>query len=59
MAALPFFAPTYFPTSYFYPPLLGPFNLFHFLMIGLLLYGLAWLARDDPRPAAAGVADPV
>jgi len=34
-----------------YPPLLGPFNLFHFLMIGLLIYGLVWLRRA-PRAAA-------
>lgn len=35
-----------------YPPLLGPFNLFHLLMLGLILYGLCWWRRtghaDEP-----------
>ncbi len=28
-----------------YPALLGPFNLFHVLMIGLLVYGFVWIDR--------------
>jgi hypothetical protein len=31
-----------------YPTLAGPFNLFHFLMLGLLVYGLVWIDRG-PR----------
>jgi hypothetical protein len=33
-----------------YPPLIGPFNLFHFAMIGLAVYALVWIARGSPRP---------
>lgn len=29
-----------------YPPLLGPLNIFHLLMLGLAAYALAWIARD-------------
>jgi hypothetical protein len=38
-----------------YPPLIGPFNLFHLLMIGLAAYALAWIARGrrDDRPFPA------
>ncbi|MDT8759544.1 prolipoprotein diacylglyceryl transferase [Sphingomonas psychrotolerans] len=32
-----------------YPPLLGPLNLFHFLMLGLAAYALTWIARDARR----------
>lgn len=32
-----------------YPPLLGPLNLFHFLMLGLAAYAIAWIARDARR----------
>lgn len=32
-----------------YPPLIGPFNLFHFAMIGLAAYALVWIARGKPR----------
>ncbi len=34
-----------------YPPLIGPFNLFHFLMLGLFVYGIVWWRRDEPAPA--------
>lgn len=36
-----------------YPPLVGPFNLFHLLMVGLAIYGSYWWARSrrDARPA--------
>lgn len=30
-----------------YPPLLGPLNIFHLLMLGLIAYGFAWWKRDD------------
>jgi prolipoprotein diacylglyceryltransferase len=30
-----------------YPAVLGPLNLFHFLMLGLVAYGLFWWGRDD------------
>ena len=33
-----------------YPPLVGPFNLFHFLMLGLLLYGIIWWRLADRGP---------
>jgi len=33
-----------------YPPLVGPFNLFHFAMIGLAAYALVWIARGRARP---------
>lgn len=36
-----------------YPPLLGPLNIFHLLMLGLAAYALAWIARDARSPAAA------
>lgn len=29
-----------------YPPLVGPFNLFHFVTGGLIIYGLVWIGRD-------------
>ena len=28
-----------------YPPLIGPLNLFHLLMLGLIVYGLVWWRR--------------
>ena len=37
-----------------YPPLVGPFNLFHFVMIGLSVYALIWIARGRTRPSLAG-----
>ena len=30
-----------------YPAVLGPLNLFHFLMLGLVAYGLFWWGRDN------------
>lgn len=36
-----------------YPTLLGPFNVFHFVMIGLSIYAFLWIARGRPRPALA------
>lgn len=33
-----------------YPRLVGPLNLFHFLMLGLALYAIAWIARDARQP---------
>jgi phosphatidylglycerol:prolipoprotein diacylglycerol transferase len=36
-----------------YPPLVGPFNLFHLLMLGLGAYGLIWWRRGAGKPAAA------
>lgn len=32
-----------------YPKLLGPLDLFHMLMLGLIVYGLVWWRRGDPR----------
>jgi hypothetical protein len=37
-----------------YPAVLGPLNLFHFLMLGLVAYGLFWWRRGyghEPQPA--------
>lgn len=34
-----------------YPKLLGPFNVFHLVMVGLGIYAIIWIARD--RAAAA------
>ena len=38
-----------------YPKLVGPFNLFHLLMMGLSAYAIVWIARGkrDPDPARA------
>jgi hypothetical protein len=36
-----------------YPPLVGPLNVFHLLMLGLIAYGLAWWRRDGGEPARA------
>lgn len=33
-----------------YPPLAGPLNLFHLLMLGLMLYGLIWWRSGAPQP---------
>ncbi|MEO5866602.1 MAG: prolipoprotein diacylglyceryl transferase family protein [Sphingomonas sp.] len=30
-----------------YPPLVGPLNVFHLLMIGLIAYALVWIARSE------------
>ncbi len=36
-----------------YPPLLGPFNLFHLLCLGLLIYGFVWYRRPDCTTATS------
>ncbi len=36
-----------------YPALIGPFNVFHIVMIGLCAYALIWIARGRDRPALA------
>jgi len=35
-----------------YPTLLGPLNLFHLLMLGLVIYAIVWIARDASRATA-------
>jgi hypothetical protein len=35
-----------------YPPLVGPFNVFHLIMIGLAAYALVWIARNRERDRA-------
>ena len=37
-----------------YPAVAGPLNLFHFLMLGLVAYGLIWWRRGDPDAGPAG-----
>ena len=39
-----------------YPPLIGPLNLFHLLMVGLFVYGIIWWdrGRADDEPSIAG-----
>jgi phosphatidylglycerol:prolipoprotein diacylglycerol transferase len=37
-----------------YPLLVGPFNLFHLVMIGLSAYALIWIARGRADPALVG-----
>lgn len=37
-----------------YPLLVGRFNLFHFVMIGLCAYAVIWIANDRARPVRAG-----
>lgn len=36
-----------------YPAVLGPLNLFHFLMLGLIAYGLIWWRRSSSRELRA------
>ena len=36
-----------------YPTLVGPLNIFHLLMLGLVIYGLVWWRRDDAAPIPA------
>ena len=37
-----------------YPTVIGPLNVFHFLMVGLIAYGLFWWRRSRPsQPRAA------
>lgn len=33
-----------------YPPLIGPFNLFHLLCLGLIIYGTVWINRARHQP---------
>jgi len=35
-----------------YPTLFGPLNLFHLLMLGLIIYAVVWIAQDASRAAA-------
>jgi len=37
-----------------YPPVIGPFNLFHVLMVGLGTYGIIWWRRGGTGAAAPG-----
>ncbi|MCB2074614.1 MAG: prolipoprotein diacylglyceryl transferase [Novosphingobium sp.] len=37
-----------------YPPVAGPLNLFHLLMLGLATYGIIWWWRTGARHTAAG-----
>jgi phosphatidylglycerol---prolipoprotein diacylglyceryl transferase len=34
-----------------YPAVIGPLNVFHLLMMGLIAYGIVWWRRDDDRAA--------
>ena len=34
-----------------YPTIVGPFDVFHLLMMGLIAYGIVWWRRGDPAPA--------
>ena len=34
-----------------YPTVIGPLNVFHLLMMGLIVYGIVWWRRDDDRAA--------
>lgn len=36
-----------------YPSLIGPLNVFHLLMLGLIAYAIVWIARGRARPAGA------
>lgn len=36
-----------------YPKLVGPFNLFHLMMMGLFAYAIVWIARGKPDPGPA------
>ncbi|MFX8918465.1 hypothetical protein ABTN06_19135, partial [Acinetobacter baumannii] len=37
-----------------YPPVLGPLNVFHLLMLGLIAYGLLWWNRDRGAADSTG-----
>lgn len=37
-----------------YPPLAGPFNLFHLLCLGMAAYGIVWWRRGDAGSSATG-----
>ena len=34
-----------------YPKLIGPFNIFHIVSLGLVIYGCVFIARNNERPA--------
>ena len=34
-----------------YPTVIGPLNVFHLLMMGLIAYGIVWWRRDDAGQA--------
>ena len=34
-----------------YPSVIGPLNIFHLLMLGLIVYGFVWWQRGDGRAA--------
>ena len=36
-----------------YPKLIGPFNLFHLISLGLVIYGCVWFVRDHRRESRA------
>jgi phosphatidylglycerol---prolipoprotein diacylglyceryl transferase len=36
-----------------YPTVLGPFNVFHLLMLGLVAYGVVWWQRGDANHAVS------
>jgi hypothetical protein len=36
-----------------YPGVVGPLNVFHLLMLGLMLYGLIWWRRGSPEPSGS------
>ena len=36
-----------------YPPLIGLFNLFHLLMIGMIIYGFVWIDRTCRSPSSS------
>ncbi len=36
-----------------YPSVIGPLNVFHLIMIGLIGYAFVWIARDQRVGAAA------
>ena len=41
-----------------YPKLIGPFNLFHALSTGFILYGIAWWRSADRRTQGGGLSVP-
>ena len=41
-----------------YPKIVGPLNVFHLLMLGLLIYGIIWWRRDDDGGDVDGDAPP-
>jgi len=51
-ALIIFYAAQRFVWEFFkpYPHLAGPLNLFHMLMLGLMMYGLIWWRRGNPEP---------